>query len=291
MAPGCQADCTLIAQGPQGIGKTSAFRALVPVPTWYADTSVTIGDKDSYQNLHGVWLYGLDELDSVTRGERTKTKNFLTQTRDKYRPSYGHAARSFARQNVFCGTTNEETPFTDRTGNRRFWPTRVLRPINVAGIARDRDQLWAEALHRYARSAPWHVDTPELRALCEAEQAERLQADPWESMVAAWLDDPTETIEDVEEGIGGAPRRVKRKVPFDTSRGVTTAEVLVHALEMRKADVTRGDEMRAAEVLRGLDYEPGPRRSEKGAIVRRYTATAGQPGQAAPSNGCPEDEP
>lgn len=120
MQPGCQVDCTLILEGPQGIGKSSAFRALAPDPSLYSETGVTIGDKDSYQALHGVWVFVFDELDSLRRSEVTKTKNFLSSPKDHYRAPYGRTARDYPRQNVFGGTTNLDEYLVDRTGNRRI---------------------------------------------------------------------------------------------------------------------------------------------------------------------------
>ncbi len=243
--PGCQVDCTLLIEGTQGLGKTSAFRALVPVPGWYADTGITIGDKDSYQNLHGVWIYGLDEIDSLKRGELTKVKNFLTATQDRYRPSYGRRAQTFPRQCIFGGTTNEDEYLSDRTGNRRFWPVRAGR-IDVEAIARDRDQLWAEARTRYESGEPWHVDTPELRKLCAVEQGARIQQDPWTEIVAPWLMNPV-----VPDSTGD----MRRADP----KSLSTAEVLLGALRFRPADIGKPDHMRAADVLRDLGYAKGPR--------------------------------
>ena len=256
MRPGCQVDCTLLIEGTQGLGKTSAFRALVPVPSWYADTGITIGDKDSYQNLHGVWLYGLDEIDSLKRGELTKVKNFLTATQDRYRPSYGRRAVTFPRQCIFGGTTNEDEYLSDRTGNRRFWPVKARR-IDVQAIARDRDQLWAEAFARYTSGEPWHVDTPELRKLCAVEQTARIQQDPWAEIVSRWLELPT------VPGADGTPDRL------DPSN-LTTADVLLGALKFRPADIGKADHMRAGDVLRDLGYVRGPRIQAGGSRTRRY---------------------
>jgi predicted P-loop ATPase len=273
--PGCQCDCTLILEGAQGIGKTSGFRALVPEPTLYADTGINIGDKDSYQNLHGAWLYGLDELDSLKRGDLTRTKNFLSQTIDRYRPSYGRRVKAFARQTIFCGTTNEDEYLTDSTGNRRFWGVRVKCQVDVAAIRRDRDQLWAEALVLYRTGTPWHADTVEFRGLCEAEQSERVQRDPWETIVAAWLECPTRSEREVDDYTG---KLRTHKEPFPIPNGVLTVEVLVHALGVRVDAVKRADEMRAAAILRGLGWKPGKRRREGTATVRRYQLSADEAG-------------
>ena len=48
MRPGCQMDCTLVLEGPQGIGKNRGVRALVPDPEWISETRIEIGTKDSF---------------------------------------------------------------------------------------------------------------------------------------------------------------------------------------------------------------------------------------------------
>lgn len=245
MRPGCQADCTLLVESrQQGTGKTSGFRELVHRPEWYADSGINIDNKDSYDALRSVWIYGLDELDSLHRGELTKWKSFLTSTCDHYRPPYGKRARDFPRQTVFCGTTNEDQYLPDKTGNRRFWPVRVLRPVDVEAIRRDRDKLWAEARTRFEGNEPWHVNTAEFRELCEAQQAERVQADDWEPVVQDWLRDPKAFDPDH-----------KVLIPFPTSQGVRTVDVLRHALKVKDADITKADTMRVGTVLRSLGYQ------------------------------------
>ena len=267
LVPGCQVDCVLILESrEQGTGKSSAFRALVPDASYFSETGITIGEKDSYQGLHGVWIYLFDELDSLRKADLTKAKNFITARKDHYRPSYARIARDFLRQTVFCGSTNESEYLIDRTGNRRFWPVRVVRPIDVAGIVRDRDQLWAEAVARFDSGERWYADTPELRALCEAEQTDRVQHDPWEPIVAAWLADPKEFA--WEEDAQGHPR--KSTYPYDASAGVLTGDVLRFALERPAAQLGRADHMRISDILRSLGYERGPQVREDGARVRRF---------------------
>jgi len=250
--PGCQSDCTLILESPkQGTRKTSAFRSLVPVPGWYQDTGIDPRNKDSFESLRSVWIYGLDELDSLSKGEITTWKNFLTATRDHYRPPYAHRARDFPRQNGFCGTTNDSEYLVDRTGNRRFWPVAVIGEIDTARIAADRDQLWAEAVHRYRAGEKWHVDTAEFRALCEAEQRDRLQTDSWANVIADWLAKP-------ESGAF-------------TAGGVLTLDLMRHAIGKKEvSQVTKADEMRVAACLRELGYERGPMHRENGTRARRF---------------------
>ena len=273
MEPGCQADLTLIVEGWQGARKSSGFRAMVPNHEWYSETGITIGTKDSYGALHAVWIYGFDELDSIHKGDTTKTKSFLTATKDKYRPPYGHRDKIYLRQTVFCGTTNQIDYLQDRTGNRRYLPVRCRRRVDVDAIERDRDQLWAEAVTRYDAGEKWYVETDGLAALCAAQQAERVQPDTWLELVAAWLEKPTQV-----EMWGAEAHRV----PLDVSSGVTTGDVLLNCVNMPRKDLTLGHEKRVGEILRELGYEPTQRR-EGGSRVRRYV-------KAVPPDPEPADE-
>jgi predicted P-loop ATPase len=248
MTPGCQSDCTLILEGPQGIGKTSAFRALMPDPTWYADSTAGVDSKDFYENLRGVWLMGFDELDSLTKASLTKVKNVLTSTSDRFRQSYGRSSTDHPRVCGFCGSTNAKQYFNDPSGARRFWPVRVLREIDRGRITEDRDQLWAEAFARWHAEEVWHVDTQDLRALCEAEQEARLEIDGREELILRWFNDPAKfsrnpvTVQPNSVFKGGAQ-------PFDGSQGVTTADVLEHTVGKLKGQWTTGDTMRIGKIL------------------------------------------
>jgi predicted P-loop ATPase len=281
--PGCQVDTTLIFETRlQGTGKNSAFRALVPDAEWFSETGIVLGDKDSYQCIRGKWLYLFDELDSLSRADVTRVKGFLTSARDHYRPSYGHVARDFLRQTVFCGTTNKDHYLLDTTGNRRFWPVKCASRIDYEGIARDRGMLWAEAVVRYRRGEKWYADTAELRALCEAEQADRVQQDDWQEFVAQWLANPDREVEDSTP----TGKTIRRRVPFVLSPfGPSTAEILEHALGKPKGQVTRADTMRAAEVLRTLGCAEPVRRMCDGVRTMRYPFPAVPTPEAAVSAG------
>jgi len=284
MQPGCQADCTLVLQGPQGYGKSAILRALVPNPAWYTETSTPIGSKDFYEVIRGVWLYCFDELDSLNRGEITKVKSVLTALADRYRKAYGRMPETILRQNGFAGTTNKEVFLDDPSGARRFWPVAVSQFLEVERLKVDRDQLWAEAFVRYQAGEVWHVDTPVLRALCEAEQEARTEsADTWDDDIAAWLNNPAKVslvpvaavapvaVTSPVAATPGAFGGVAVSKPYDASRGVTTAAVLEFALEKPRGQVTRSDAMRVGAALRRIGWGKIVQHIENGAKVRRYT--------------------
>ena len=268
MRPGCQSDCTLILEGPQGIGKTSAFRALMPREEWYANTTAGVEEKDFKQNLLGIWLMGFDELDSLTKASLTKVKTELTNTRDHYRKSYGRNPKGFPRTVGFCGSTNTEVYFNDPTGARRYLPTKVLRKIDVSRIVEDRDQIWAEAYFRWKAGEAWHIDTPELLALCEEEQEERLELDAWEEPIKNWLSSdkisfkPIPKAEDSNKDAAKDPfAHLRAAGVYDASKGVTTGDVLRIVIERPKERQTGGDVQRVAKILKRLGMERTRRRT------------------------------
>ena len=56
-----KADCVMILEGNQGLGKSTAVDILGG--EWFSDTHFALGDKDGYQQMQGVWLCELAELD------------------------------------------------------------------------------------------------------------------------------------------------------------------------------------------------------------------------------------
>ena len=254
MVPGCQVDCVLVLEGKQGRKKTSAFRALMHDPLWYAESGCGVDKKDFLENLRGVWLMGFDELDSLTRASLSKVKTTLTTLCDHYRKSYGHDADDYPRSNSFCGTTDAEAYLNDPAGARRFWPVKVLKRIDALKIMRDRDQLWAEAFVRWQDGEEWHVNTPELEALCEEEQEARFEVDSWEEAILRWLNDPTKfSRKRVAHEPGNS--NFRGVAPFDGSEGFTTSDVLKHAVDRPTSQQTRADATRVGVILRRLKMQ------------------------------------
>jgi predicted P-loop ATPase len=82
-------------------------------------------------------------------------------------------------------TTNEETYLRDATGNRRFWPVKVGK-IDLAAVAADRDQLWAEAAAIEATGEALTI--PEgLWSEAAVEQKSRREPDAWEDPISERL--------------------------------------------------------------------------------------------------------
>lgn len=200
--PGCKADAALILEGAQGAGKSTAIRMLCGTE-WFADEMSDPGSKDAAQDIRGKWIVELAELTALRRSDVERIKSFISRPVDHYRPTYGRRAIDVPRQCVFAGSTNRDDYLRDETGNRRFWPVKVSR-IDVKAILRDRDQLWAEATHRYHQGEIWWLSR-EQEALASVEQAERVEADAWAGLIDAYVDLPNHTfvvIDDVLSYIG-----------------------------------------------------------------------------------------
>jgi predicted P-loop ATPase len=147
---------------------------------WFTDGLPDLHDKDAAQALQGKWLIEFAELSHFQRSEMETVKRFVSAKADHYRPSYGRKSATFPRQNIFVGSTNEAHYFKDSTGNRRYWPVQVQGVCAIAALARDRDQLWAEAVHRYQHGERWYLSA-DLEAVAKEEQAQRLELDDWEA--------------------------------------------------------------------------------------------------------------
>ena len=251
--PGCQADCVLLLEGPQGLRKSSALRALVG-DEWFTDHIADLGSKDSRLDLLGKWVVEMSELASMRRTEIEKVKAFLTARSDHFRPPYDRRAADVSRQNVFAASTNDQQPFVDSTGNRRFWPVGCGQ-IDVEGIRRDRDQLWAEAFYHFKKGEPWWLDTAELNLLALDEQEQRYEEGVWDGRILDWLENPTPRT----PGNGVTALAV----PWDGSEPgkVTITDVLIHAIGK---DVDRLTQPDRHQVVRCLTHHGWTMKQDRG---------------------------
>ncbi len=80
--------------------------------------------------------------------------------------------------------------------------------IDIDGLARERDQLWAEAIVRFNAGAKWWLETPALEALAATEQAARFKFDAWKEPVEQWIGARTDVSisEVLKYALGLAPQ-------------------------------------------------------------------------------------
>ena len=227
--PGEKVDHVLVLEGPQGKQKSEALRTLAVRDAWFSDRLSHVASKDAIIETAGVLLIEIAEMDALVRASSSAMKSFLTRRSDRFRPPYGKHTISLPRQCVFAATINPPAGgyLKDPTGARRFWPVACRGMIDRDGLEKVRDQLWAEAVHRFKAGAPWWLETPELEALATAEQEARFVVDAWEEPVREWLRDRIDvSLWDVLKALGldrqhQTQRAQKRVVAILTRMGFT----------------------------------------------------------------------
>ncbi len=140
-------------------------------------------------------------LSSMKKGETDKQKSFFSARIDHFRLSYARRVKAYRRRCVFAGSTNEKTYLLDPTGNRRFWCV-WCDVFDIAGLRRDRDQLWGEAAAKVlaGETCPnckgiedrcpehrWWLDKGQT-ALAETVAKTRLKTEFAEEIQAWWFD-------------------------------------------------------------------------------------------------------
>ena len=181
--PGCKRDEMVVLEGDQGTGKSTALN-IIASDAFFSDSLPNLNDKEAAQHLRGLWLVEVAELAAMKRSEVEDVKRFSATRIDVYRPTYGRHNVKRARTSVFVATTNDDQYLKDSTGARRFWPIKCGK-IDLIGLQRDRDQLFAEAVVRYRNREPYHLTATE-GSIAATETAKRNEIDAWHDIIARY---------------------------------------------------------------------------------------------------------
>lgn len=196
--PGCKVDDVIVLQGEQGNGKSTVISWLAMNDDWYGRVNEIKGNAGIEQIL-GKWICEISELLAVMGKERQEeAKQYLDRKSDNYRRPYAQYSEEIPRQCIFIGTTNLRQPFSDKTGNRRYYPVWCnIKPgelyAHEQAVKKYIEQCWAEAYDLWIRGQVRHAVKKEMFETVRAMQKEALEDDWREGAIESFLANRTET--------------------------------------------------------------------------------------------------
>lgn len=221
--PGTKLDEMPVLIGPQGCGKSTCLRLLLPPehPEWFADgLHLAAHAKERAESLLGRVIVEAAEMAGSNRAELESLKSFLSRTDDgAVRLAYRRNPETMLRRCVIAGTANGAVLPNDPTGNRRFvaiqvgpntvchecdFEMSVSKPDmicpscgnNLLGTGRVRQylnkyrgQLWAEALWIFKEyKATVHLPSALMQTQAAANENFRRADEILEDQISEWLE-------------------------------------------------------------------------------------------------------
>jgi hypothetical protein len=265
--PGCKFDTILVLEGPEGWNKSSAWAVLAGEGNFSDERIIGRDSREVVEQLAGIWIHENADLAGMRKAEVETVKAYASRQVDRARPAYGHFLVEQPRHSIEVGTTNNDEYLQSQTGNRRFWPMRMERRIDLGQLRAARLQLWGEAAAADTAGESITLDEA-LWGDAAIEQEARRVRDPWEEALANLS--PVTLRTGVLAGVGaigfgivqvvGDEWRVSSKEIFGTALGLPA-----HILDDRHAK-------RLANVMRALGWSRALLRLEEG-VTRGYRRT------------------
>jgi len=247
--PGCKFDTIPVLEAPEGWNKSTAWQVLAGEGNFSDERILGKESREVQEQLARVWIHESAELAGMTKAEVEAVKAFASRTEDRARPAYGRFLVVQPRHAINVGTTNGDRYLQSQTGNRRFWPLKVLAPIDLGKLRAARLQLWGEAAHWQSQGES--LTLPEhLWAAAAIEQEERRASHPWEAKLAAMSQVSTAGP---LAGAGYIGNGVVHQV--GTEERVATRVIFEHVLELKTWQMNRGHSNTLAEIMRLLGWE------------------------------------
>ena len=175
MEPGCTWPLMTILWGKQGICKSVLLELLMPDPELrYESATFPLTDEELFDYTRNVWLVEFSDP-STKRTESEGAKTFISRKEYAYRHKYGHLSTKHPYNFSMVATGNPDGNTIippDASGYRRYlsvdcvkkYSYDELKPLMDAA----RDQIWAEALHRYNAGERFQEIPEHLREIRDA---------------------------------------------------------------------------------------------------------------------------
>lgn len=180
VVPSEELDVMPLLVGAEGIGKSSAIRQLLPDAEGVKSLTNQKwrgSDKTRIEESLGALFVEYEEFSAGDSRDTDLLKAQLTANRETTRLSYRRDSVTILRRHVNFGTTNEANNVLHKNaGQRRFAPIfGSTKPSfeshlpSVARVARERDQIWAEAIKIWRKKGkiPFNSKTGSIERILE----------------------------------------------------------------------------------------------------------------------------
>jgi putative DNA primase/helicase len=182
--PASKMDYIPVLVSEEGLGKSKFIRRMAKL--WGSDTFYTFnGSKEAYEQLRGVWIMEIPELNGIQNRSTNSRKAFVTKGEDRYRSAYLKYTKTYKRQCVFIASSNDVIFLDDPAEDGRRWWGLMCNPNQVKVNIHDEtfldlvDAYWAEAVHNYRMgilpvlSAGAEVEARMIRQIHKTESVEQ----------------------------------------------------------------------------------------------------------------------
>jgi predicted P-loop ATPase len=255
--PGCKFDTITVLESKEGKNKSTAWRILASDENYSDENIIGKDSREVQEQLSGTWIHENADLAGLRNSEVEAVKAFASRQVDRARPAYGRFVRKQPRHSIEVGTTNGDQYLHSQTGNRRFWPMKVIDTIDLIKLRRDRLQLWGEAAH-YQRHGEILTIDETLWFAAGIEQEKRRVKDPWEATLASMpIRVEAQRWDAIEKKYVADEHRIIHVFNGKQDR-VATADLLLHVLKVPVAQQTKQHTMRLSETMKALGWQRNP---------------------------------
>jgi predicted P-loop ATPase len=249
--PGCKFDNIVVLESPEGFNKSTVWRVLASDENFSDESILGKGAREVQEQLAEIWIHENAELAGMKKAEVEMVKAHASRQTDIARRAYDRFITKQKRHSIEVATTNSDQYLQSQTGNRRFWPLRVLKSIDVEKLRRDRLQLWGETAHYQSQGESLVLDE-KLWGEAGIEQEARRITDPWEDVLRDMKEMTTYRYH--HDGVWHEGTRIIIHHE-DKEERVSSEELLTFLLNIAPGNQRTEHAMRLATVMKRLGWQ------------------------------------